>query len=71
MAAAAAGFSKSLTPEPPIKTGTSDPYLPPKPGEMRIEEHLQLGVITQFVTMLLKTLNENPAPATEIQGNTG
>ncbi len=55
MAAAAGAFLKTLVIEPPIKPGTPDPYLPPKPGELRPEEHLQIGVITQYVTSLTKT----------------
>jgi arylsulfatase A-like enzyme len=55
MAAGVVAFLKSLALEPPIKTGTPDPYVPPKPGELRLEEHLQIGVITQFLQMLVKT----------------
>jgi hypothetical protein len=55
MAAAALAFLESLAVEPPIKTGTPDPCLPPKPGELRIEEHIQIGVIIQYVTTLAKT----------------
>jgi hypothetical protein len=47
VAAAAAAFLKTLAVEPPIKPGTPDPYQPPKPGELRPEEHIQLGVMTQ------------------------
>jgi arylsulfatase len=71
MAAAVGAFLRSFALEPPIKTGTPDPYLPPKPGELRVEEHIQLGVITQFVTTLVKTHKEGPPPATGIQGSTG
>jgi hypothetical protein len=60
MAAAVAAFLKSLALEPPIKTGTPDRYLPPKPGELRLEEHLQIGVITQFIQMLVKTPDTLP-----------
>jgi arylsulfatase len=52
MAAAVGAFMKTLAIEPPIKPGAPDPYQPPKPGELRPEEHIQLGVITQFVTTL-------------------
>jgi arylsulfatase len=62
MAAAAAAFLKSLATEPPIKPGTPDPYLPPKPGELQAAEHLQIGAITQYVTALVKTHDELPAP---------
>ena len=62
MAAAAGAFLKTLAMEPPIKPGTPDPYLPPKPGELRPEEHLQIGVITQYVTSLSKTHEELPPP---------
>jgi arylsulfatase A-like enzyme len=62
MAAAAGAFLKTLVIEPPIKPGTPDPYLPPKPGELRPEEHLQIGVITQYVTSLTRTHEELPQP---------
>jgi len=62
MAAAAGAFLRTLAMEQPIKPGTPDPYLPPKPGEMRPEEHLQIGVITQYVTSLVKTHDELPEP---------
>ena len=62
MAAAAGAFLRTLVIEPPIKPGTPDPYQPPKPGELRPEEHLQLGVITQFVTTLVKAHQEVPQP---------
>jgi arylsulfatase len=52
MAAAAGAFLKSLAIEPPIKSGTPDPYTPPKPGQLVPEEHLQIGPIVQFVTTL-------------------
>ena len=62
MAAAAGAFMKTLAVEPPIKPGTPDPYEPPKPGELRPEEHMQLGVITQFVSTLVKAMTEAPTP---------
>ena len=71
MAAAVAAFMKTLTIEPPIKPGTPDPYLPPKPGELRPEEHIQLGVITQFVTSLVKSTGEAPPPHVGFEGHTG
>ena len=52
MAAAAGAFLKTLAIEPPIKPGTPDPYTPPKPGQLIPQEHLQIGPITQFTTML-------------------
>lgn len=52
MAAAIGAFLKSLAKEPPIKPGTPDPYTPLQPGELRAEEHLQVGPITQYVTTL-------------------
>lgn len=57
--AAAAAFLKSLALEPPIKPGTPDPYTPPEPGDFNVEEHIQIGPITQFVTALTRT--ERPA----------
>ena len=35
IAAAAGAFLKTLVAEPPIKPGTPDPYVPPKPGELQ------------------------------------
>jgi hypothetical protein len=32
----------------------------PKPGELRLEEHIQIGVITQFLQMLVKTHGNLP-----------
>jgi arylsulfatase len=54
MAAAAGAFLKSLALEPPIKPGTPDPYTPPSPDEYSVEEHIQIGPITQFVMSLSK-----------------
>jgi arylsulfatase len=54
MAAAAGAFLKSLALEPPIKPGTPDPYIPPKPGEMKVEQQAHIGPITQYVTVLSK-----------------
>ncbi len=71
MAAAVLAFLKSLAVEPPIKTGTPDPYQPPKPGELRVEEHIQLGVIIQYVTTLAKTHEQAPPPTTGFDGSTG
>jgi arylsulfatase len=70
MAAAVIAFLKTLAIEPPIKTGTPDPYLPPKPGELRLEEHLQIGVITQYIPMLVKTQESLPQvdPGLGMQG---
>jgi arylsulfatase len=62
MAAAIGAFLKSLASEPPIKPGTPDPYTPPAPGDLRPEEHLQIGAITQYVTSLVKTHDELPDP---------
>ncbi len=62
MAAAAAAFLKTLAIEPPIKPGTPDPYLPPEPGEMRVEEHLQIGAITQYITSFTRTREKLPEP---------
>ncbi len=46
--------------EPPIKTGTPDPYTPPKPGELMPETHLQIGPIIQQVTPVLSGNKEHP-----------
>ncbi|MGO9643312.1 MAG: sulfatase-like hydrolase/transferase [Candidatus Bathyarchaeia archaeon] len=71
MAAGAAAFLRSLTVEPPIKPGTPDPYQPPKRGELRPEEHIQLGAITQFVTTLVRAREELPPPNTGIDTQRG
>jgi arylsulfatase len=60
MAAAVGAFLRSLAAEPPIKPGTPDPYTPLKPGELRPEEHLEVGPITQYVTSLVRTHDELP-----------
>jgi arylsulfatase A-like enzyme len=71
MAAAVGAFMKTLAVEPPIKPGTPDPYMPPKPGELQPEEHIQLGVITQYVTSLVKTHKELPQPHTGMDHQSG
>ena len=71
MAAAAGAFLKSLVAEPPIKPGTPDPYTPPQPGELRPDEHLQIGAITQYVTSLTKSHEEPPEPHHGFQHATG
>jgi arylsulfatase A-like enzyme len=71
MAAAVIAFLKTLAMEPPIKPGTPDPYEPPKPGELRIEEHIQIGVITQFIQMLVKTHENLPQLNTGLDVQTG
>jgi arylsulfatase A-like enzyme len=71
IAAAAGAFLKSLVAEPPIKTGTPDPYTPPKPGTFSAETHLQLGPIIQFVTSLVEEHDELPDPGHGIEHPTG
>jgi arylsulfatase len=71
MAAAAGAFLQTLTVEPPIKPGAPDPYTPPRPGELRTEEHIQLGVITQFVTTLVRQPPEPPQPDHGISHQSG
>jgi arylsulfatase len=71
MAAAAGAFLKSLAIEPPIKPGTPDPYTPPKPGELIPQEHLQIGVITQFVTTLHHSNGGAPADVRQHQPDHG
>ncbi|MGW4336735.1 hypothetical protein ACWEK5_28600 [Rhodococcus koreensis] len=43
VAAGAGAFLKSLAVEPPIRPGTPDPYVPPEPGELQPQTHLQIG----------------------------
>ena len=62
---------RTLAMEPPIKPGTPDPYTPPAPGEFVPQEHLQLGVITQFVTTLVKSHNEAPSTHTGLEHQAG
>lgn len=71
MAAAAGAFLKSLAVEPPIKPGAPDPYTPPKPGELRAEEHIQLGPIIQFVTSLVRSHDELPDPHHGLEHQSG
>jgi arylsulfatase A-like enzyme len=63
MAAAVLAFMSTLAIEAPIKPGTPDPYEPPPPGELRAEEQIQLGLITQFITTLVKP-DQQGTPAT-------
>jgi arylsulfatase len=68
MAAAAGAFLETLTVEPPIKPGTPDPYTPPAPGAMRAEQQLQIGPITQYLTVLTSTADAlHPAHGIEHQ----
>ena len=71
MAAAVGAFMRSMAIEPPIKPGTPDPYRPAQPGELRPEEHLQIGPITQHVTSLVRTHDEAPQPHHGIAHPTG
>ncbi len=71
MAAAVSAFMRTLMIEPPIKPGTPDPYVPPKPGELRAEEHLQLGFITQFITTLVKANEKMQEPHIGLDAHRG
>ena len=71
MAAAAGAFLKTLAMEPPIKPGTPDPYTPPAPGEWRPETHIQLGPITQFNTVLVKSHDEPQQPDHGLEHQSG
>ena len=71
MAAAGGAFLKTLAAEPPIKPGTPDPYTPPKPGEFRPEEHLQIGPITQVVTTLVRAHDGLPDPPHGLEHQAG
>jgi arylsulfatase A-like enzyme len=62
MAAAVGAFLQTLIVEPPIKPGAPDPYTPPGPGELRAEEHIELGPIIRFVTALVRPTAELPQP---------
>jgi arylsulfatase A-like enzyme len=70
MAVAAGAFLKTLAMEPPIKPGTPDPYTPPRPGELRVEQHLQIGPITQYLTILAKS-TDTPDPQHGIEHQAG
>lgn len=71
IAAAAAAFMTTLLKEPPIKPGTPDPYVPPKPGEYRPETHLELGAVASYKTMLVKTETEVPEIHAGIEHQSG
>jgi arylsulfatase len=60
--AAAAAFLETLVAEPPIKPGTPAPYTPPRPGDLRSEEHLQVSPIIHHVTSLVRA-QDGDAPA--------
>jgi arylsulfatase len=70
IAAAAMAFLKSLAAEPPIKTGTPDPYTPPKPGQLRPQQHLQIGPIIQMVTTLVDSNGAGVEPEHALHGLT-
>ena len=69
--AGAGAFLKSLVVEPPIKTGTPDPYTPPKPGTFKPETHVQIGPIVQYVTSLVQEHDELPDPSHGIERQSG
>jgi arylsulfatase len=71
MAAEAGAFLKTLAAEPPVKPGTPDPYTPPGPGELRPEEHIQIGPIIQYVTALVRSHDGLPDPHHGIEHQTG
>jgi arylsulfatase A-like enzyme len=71
MALAAAAFLKSLAVEPPIKPGTPDPYVPPKPGEWVVQDTLEIGAITKYATMLHPRDGGPPKPAHQHQPEHG
>ena len=71
IAAAAGAFMKTLVAEPPIKPGTPDPYVPPKPGELLPQTHLQIGPIMQYVTTLVEAHDEPPDPDHGIEHQSG
>ncbi|WP_346355384.1 arylsulfatase [Azotosporobacter soli] len=52
MLAASTAFFKTLALEPPIKPGTPDPYVPPRPSEIKVKEYTQLGLVTECVSMI-------------------
>ncbi|HWR40665.1 MAG TPA: arylsulfatase [Patescibacteria group bacterium] len=62
MTAAVAAFLKTLTEELPIKPGTKDPYLPPDPANLHVEEQLEIGYMTQYVTFVSRKREALPAP---------
>ena len=71
MAAAVAAFLKTLTVELPIRPGTPDPYVPPPPDELKVEQQLQIGYMTQYVTTLSRTLPQMPPHEPEIHHPAG
>ncbi|RMI13822.1 sulfatase-like hydrolase/transferase [Cellulomonas triticagri] len=71
MATAVSAFLRTLAAEPPIKPGTADPYTPPASGELRAEEHLQLGAVIQYVSSLSRTPDAPPDPQHGITHTSG
>ena len=66
-----AAFLKSLAIEPPIKPGTPDPYTPPPRGQLVPQEYIQIGPMTQFVTMLHHPNGGPPANVRQHQPDHG
>jgi arylsulfatase len=62
IALATTAFLKSLAAEPPVKPGTPDPYVPPKPGEWVVEEELDVGAITKYAAVLHPSNGNGGAP---------
>jgi hypothetical protein len=56
------GMREDFGQEQPAETAAPDPYTAPQPGELRPEEHLQVGPITQYITSLVKSHDELPEP---------
>lgn len=71
MAAAVRAFLQTLAIEPPIKPGAPDPYIPPEPGDVHAQEHIQLGVITQFITTLVEPHYDPQPPETGFEHTSG
>ena len=53
------------------QAGDTGPVHPAEPGELRPESHLQVGVITQYVTTLVQSHDELPDPGHGIEHQSG
>jgi len=71
MAVAGGALLKSLAMEPPNQAWQPDPYTPPKEGELPSRGAIEIGAITQFVTMLVKEHDELPEPHTGLSHSAG
>jgi hypothetical protein len=64
MAAALESFVQPLVIAPRIEPRVPGSYEPPGPGDTRPQENFQLGIITRFVTTIVKAGEQTSPPNT-------